>query len=59
MSFNRCVVTSLTEEGQNDLADELVSGEVVQAEEEEDDWMKWVPPPKNPTPSNYLKLFLC
>ncbi|XP_044760481.1 anaphase-promoting complex subunit 2 isoform X2 [Coccinella septempunctata] len=48
----RCVVTSLTEEGPNDLAEELVSGEVMQPEEEdEDDWMNWVPPPKNPIPT--------
>lgn len=48
----RCVVTSLTEDGPNDLAEELVSGEATQPEDsDDDDWMNWVPPPKNPIPS--------
>lgn len=47
----RCVVSSLTEEGPNDLAEELVRGEVIRVDEnvtiEEgvDDWQTWTPDP--------------
>ncbi|CAH1101110.1 unnamed protein product [Psylliodes chrysocephalus] len=55
----RCVVTSLTEEGPNDLAEELVRGEAVQVDEntpldeDTEDWESWVPDPIDTTPSKY------
>lgn len=45
------MVTSLTEEGPNDLAEELVRGETVQVdentslEEDNENWETWVPDP--------------
>nr|XP_023028180.1 anaphase-promoting complex subunit 2 [Leptinotarsa decemlineata] len=53
----RCVVSSLTEEGPNDLAEELVRGEAVQVDEnapsDEDtaNWETWVPDPVDAAPS--------
>jgi anaphase-promoting complex subunit 2 len=47
----RCVVSSLTEEGPNDLAEELVRGEAVQLDENTpvddgvEDWETWTPDP--------------
>ncbi|RZC36665.1 anaphase-promoting complex subunit 2 [Asbolus verrucosus] len=47
----RCVVSSLTEEGPNDLAEELVRGEAVQVDENTlvdegmEDWETWTPDP--------------
>ncbi|XP_022915785.1 anaphase-promoting complex subunit 2 [Onthophagus taurus] len=47
----RCVVTSLMEEGSNDLAEELIRGDVVQTDDnassDEDDlnWEQWMPDP--------------
>lgn len=49
--FGRCVVSSLTEEGPNDLAEELVRGEAVQIDENNpteegvEDWDTWTPDP--------------
>lgn len=51
------MVTSLTEEGPNDLAEELVRGEAVQVDEntpldeDTEDWESWVPDPIDTTPS--------
>lgn len=45
----RCVVSSLTEEGPNDLAEELVRGEAVQVDDNAfldegiEDWQTWTP----------------
>ncbi|CAG9856014.1 unnamed protein product [Phyllotreta striolata] len=53
----RCVVTSLTEEGPNDLAEELVRFEAVPVDEnttvDEDveNWKSWVPDPIDAIPS--------
>ncbi|CAH0547207.1 unnamed protein product [Brassicogethes aeneus] len=47
----RCVVSSLTEEGPNDLAEELVRGEAIRIDEnttmneDEENWETWVPDP--------------
>ncbi|KAL3276147.1 hypothetical protein HHI36_020866 [Cryptolaemus montrouzieri] len=54
----RCVVSSLTEEGPNDLAEELVKGEAVQCDEntplEDDDenWETWTPDPVDHEPNS-------
>ncbi|XP_018567673.1 anaphase-promoting complex subunit 2 isoform X1 [Anoplophora glabripennis] len=53
----RCVVSSLTEEGPNDLAEELVRGEAVQVDEntpvdeDSENWETWVPDPVDTAPS--------
>ncbi|EFA00073.1 anaphase-promoting complex subunit 2 [Tribolium castaneum] len=53
----RCVVGSLTEEGPNDLAEELVRGEAVQVDENisvdegVEDWETWTPDPVDVVPS--------
>ncbi|KAG5876105.1 hypothetical protein JTB14_013685 [Gonioctena quinquepunctata] len=53
----RCVVSSLTEEGPNDLAEELVRGEAVQVDEntpldeDTENWETWVPDPIDAAPS--------
>ncbi|KAJ8945964.1 hypothetical protein NQ318_016792 [Aromia moschata] len=53
----RCVVSSLTEEGPNDLAEELVRGEAVQVDEntpvdeDSENWETWVPDPIDAIPS--------
>ncbi|KAF5286723.1 hypothetical protein FQR65_LT12456 [Abscondita terminalis] len=47
----RCVVSSLTEEGPNDLAEELVKGDAVHvdenagSDEESENWENWMPDP--------------
>lgn len=62
--YFRCVVSSLTEEGPNDLADELVRGEIVQIDEntpvddDSDNWETWVPDPMDNAPSNILNIFI-
>lgn len=62
----RCVVSSLTEEGPSDLADELIKGEALQIDEntfsddEDANWENWVPDPVDADPSNvhfYLVLY--
>lgn len=58
-SYNscRCVVSSLIEEGPNDLAEELVRGEAVQVDEntsvdeDNENWDTWVPDPVDTVPS--------
>ncbi|VEN58346.1 unnamed protein product [Callosobruchus maculatus] len=53
----RCVVSSLTEEGPNDLAYELVNGEAVRIDEntptddDDENWETWVPDPIDSAPS--------
>lgn len=53
----RCVVSSLTEEGPNDLAEELVRGEAVQVnentpiDEDDENWDTWIPDPVDAIPS--------
>lgn len=53
----RCVVSSLTEEGPSDLADELIKGEALQIDEntpsddDEGNWTSWVPDPVNANPN--------
>lgn len=55
--FCRCVVSSLTEEGPSDLADELIKGEALQTDEntpsddEEINWENWLPDPVDADPS--------
>ncbi|CAH1119635.1 unnamed protein product [Phaedon cochleariae] len=57
----RCVVSSLTEEGPNDLAEELVRGEAVQVDEntpvdeDTENWETWVPDPIDAVPSTQGK----
>lgn len=57
MNVFRCVVSSLTEEGPNDLADELVRNEAIQVDEvtafdeDTDNWEKWMPDPIDAEPS--------
>ncbi|GFG35378.1 hypothetical protein Cfor_00921 [Coptotermes formosanus] len=57
----RCVVTSLTEEGPSELADELVRGEALQLDEgtpsDEDmtNWETWNPDPVDADPSKTSK----
>lgn len=52
----RCVVASLTEEGPNDLADELVRNEAIQidvntaSDEDADNWANWMPDPVDADP---------
>ncbi|KAF2885750.1 hypothetical protein ILUMI_20423 [Ignelater luminosus] len=52
----RCVVSSLTEEGPNDLAEELVKGDAVHvdentpSDEESENWESWVPDPVDVDP---------
>lgn len=64
----RCVVSSLTEEGPSELADELVRGEALQLDEgtpsDEDmtNWEGWNPDPVDADPckfNNSEPLFLC
>lgn len=56
------MVSSLTEEGPNDLAEELVRGEAVQVDEntpvdeENENWQTWVPDPVDAVPSTYLTI---
>ncbi|KAK5642898.1 hypothetical protein RI129_009065 [Pyrocoelia pectoralis] len=53
----RCVVSSLTEEGPNDLAEELVKGDAVHvdetaaSDEETENWEAWMPDPVDVDPS--------
>lgn len=53
----RSVVSSLTEEGPNDLAEELIKGEAVRindstlSDEENENWETWVPSPIEIEPS--------
>ncbi|CAH1957453.1 unnamed protein product [Acanthoscelides obtectus] len=53
----RCVVSSLTEEGPNDLAYELVNGEAVRIDEntptddDDENWECWIPDPIDSAPS--------
>lgn len=56
----RCVVSGLLDDSPSDLADELVKGESLQlddgsADEENEDWEKWVPDPVDADPG---KLFI-
>ncbi|KAI4470800.1 anaphase-promoting complex subunit 2 [Holotrichia oblita] len=56
----RCVVSSLTEEGPSDLADELIKGEALQTDEntpsddEEINWENWLPDPVDADPNKPL-----
>ncbi|KAF7402890.1 hypothetical protein HZH66_005157 [Vespula vulgaris] len=52
----RCVVSGLLDDSPSDLADELVKGESLQlddgsADEENEDWEKWVPDPVDADPA--------
>lgn len=55
-SFSRCVVGSLTEEGPNDLAEELVRNEAIQIDEnvipdeDPENWENWMPDPVDADP---------
>lgn len=57
----RCVVSSLTDEGPSDLADELAKGEALQIDEntspgnEGDNWESWNPDPVDADPSKTSK----
>ncbi|XP_067004982.2 anaphase-promoting complex subunit 2 [Anabrus simplex] len=57
----RCVVSSLTEEGPSELADELVRGEVLQldegaqSDEDSENWETWNPDPVDADPSKSSK----
>lgn len=52
----RCVVTSLTEDGPSDLADELIRGDTLPDEDNHsdddiDNWQGWQPDPVHADPS--------
>ena len=54
----RCIVSNLTDDGSNELLEELVKGQPLVDEganhdEEEEDWEKWVPDPIDAEPGNY------
>ncbi|XP_067662241.1 anaphase-promoting complex subunit 2-like [Haliotis asinina] len=57
----RCIVSSLTDEGSNELLDELVKSqpllldEGVQSDDESDDWQNWMPDPVDADPSTTSK----
>ena len=59
----RCVVTSLTEEGPSELAEELAKGnaldEAVDSDDDMEDWKNWQPPPVDADPSNVIFLLQC
>lgn len=53
----RCVVNGLLDDSPSDLADELVKGECQQlddgsADDETEDWEKWMPDPVDADPCN-------
>lgn len=56
----RCVVSSLTEEGPNDLAEELIRGDAVQIDEnspideEDENWNTWTPDPVEANPTKTI-----
>lgn len=54
----RCVVTSLTEEGPSDLAEELAQGHVLDeaadSDDDMDDWKTWQPPPIDADPGKFV-----
>ena len=55
----RCIVSSLTDEGSNELLDELVKAqpllldEGVTSDDESDDWQTWMPDPVDADPCTY------
>nr|XP_018898040.1 PREDICTED: anaphase-promoting complex subunit 2 [Bemisia tabaci] len=51
----RCVVTSLRDEGPNDLAEELQRGQDSPAEDGTTNWEKWMPDPVDADPSKLSK----
>ncbi|KAH3796752.1 hypothetical protein DPMN_150323, partial [Dreissena polymorpha] len=56
----RCIVTNLTDDGSNELLEELVKGQPPSEtgtgqEEEGDDWRKWVPDPVDADPATASK----
>lgn len=58
----RCIVSSLTEEGVNELSDELIRGlphivdDNTASDDENEDWNKWVPDPVDADPASMSKL---
>lgn len=58
----RCVVSSLTDEGPSDLADELAKGEALQIDEntspgiENDNWESWNPDPVDADPCKTVSI---
>lgn len=55
----RCIVSNLTDDGSNELLEELVKGqplidEGANHEEEEKDWEKWMPDPVDADPGENL-----
>lgn len=57
----RCVVSGLLDDSPSDLADELVKGESLQlddgsADEENEDWEKWVPDPVDADPGKIFDI---
>lgn len=63
INYSRCVVSSLTEEGPNDLAEELNRGEPVDEnapiDEEDENWETWVPDPIDAVPCKRKILSYC
>ncbi|XP_013419521.1 anaphase-promoting complex subunit 2-like [Lingula anatina] len=57
----RCIVASLTEEGSNELSEELFKGntlvldETCQSDEEDEDWENWMPDPVDADPAKTSK----
>ncbi|CAI9738201.1 anaphase-promoting complex subunit 2-like [Octopus vulgaris] len=56
----RCIVSSLTEEGVNELSDELIRGlpHIVDdnAASDDEDWNKWIPDPVDADPTSMSKV---
>lgn len=53
----RCIVSNLTDDGSNELLEELVKGqplldEAAHNDEEDVDWEKWMPDPVDADPGN-------
>jgi anaphase-promoting complex subunit 2 len=60
----RCIVSNLTDDGSNELLDELIKGQPLLLDEsghsdnEDEDWEKWMPDPVDADPCKfYLSFF--
>ena len=57
----RCIVSSLTEDGNNELSDELVKGQPLMLDEsyhsddDQEDWETWQPDPVDADPCNVTR----
>ncbi|XP_033732322.1 anaphase-promoting complex subunit 2-like [Pecten maximus] len=57
----RCIVSNLTDDGSNELLDELIKGQPLlldegcHSDDEDEDWEKWIPDPVDADPSTTSK----